>query len=221
MVNAAVTSAREAERSLAIGYAPRDRRPGLAALFAFDARLGDVLRTTREPMVGQMRLAWWREAVAALNERAPPAEPVLRAWADHVLPLGICGGDLAVLCDGWEHLLADPLDASALIAVARERGGALFTLAARLLGGGHRDVTRVGEGWALADVAGHLRDPALAGEARHRARERLGGVERERWPRALRPLGALALLARSDLAGGIPGSPRRIARIAFHRLTGR
>jgi hypothetical protein len=38
----------------------------------------------------------------------------------------------------------------------------------------------------------------------------------------LRPLGALALLARADLdPGSRPGSPARLARMLFHRFTGR
>lgn len=221
MVNAAVTNARSAERALAIGYAPVSRRAGLAALFALDARLGDVLRTTREPLVGQMRLAWWRDGLAALDGRGPPAEPILAALALHVLPLGVSGGELAAICAGWERLLADPLDAAVLGDVGAGRGGVLFALAARLLAADRAGLDRIGEGWALADLAGHLGDPALAGEAKGLARSRLDGIAAAHWPRALRPLGALALLARSDLADGVPGSPGRIARIAFHRLTGR
>jgi len=46
-----------------------------------------------------------------------------------------------------------------------------------------------------------------------------------RWPSALRPLGALAQIARMNLAiaatDPIPnGAPRRVARLLLHRITG-
>ena len=45
-------SASDAERSLALSYAPAAARAGLEALFALDATLGAILKTTREPVVG-------------------------------------------------------------------------------------------------------------------------------------------------------------------------
>jgi phytoene synthase len=220
MVNAGVTSAATAERALALGYAPAAKREGLAALFALDATLGQVVRGTREPLVGQMRLTWWRDALTALDERPPPAQPVLVAIATQVQPHGVNGATLATMTQGWEQLFAEPLDADAMAAHARERGGVLFAAAERLLGGHRPDVAVVGEGWALADLGAGLRDPAAADMARDLAGKRLDGAARGRWPRALRPLGALALLARDDLAGGTAGSPRRISRVLAHRLTG-
>ena len=49
------------ERTLAVAYAPADKRPALTALFALDERFGAVVSSTSEPMIGLMRLAWWRE----------------------------------------------------------------------------------------------------------------------------------------------------------------
>ncbi len=45
---------RLAERALALGYTPARIRPALDALFLLDRRLGDIIRSTREPMVGQI-----------------------------------------------------------------------------------------------------------------------------------------------------------------------
>ncbi|SFP79208.1 squalene/phytoene synthase family protein [Sphingomonas rubra] len=226
MVNEADTIAspadvREAERALALGYAPADRRAALAALFALDERLGDILRSTREPLVGQMRLTWWHEALTALDRREAPAEPVLTALAREVTRAGVPGADLAGLVDGWEALLdMDVPDDPALERYAAGRGGRLFALAARLLGAGDARVEAVGEGWALADLAQNLSDAPAAGRTAAMARDRLGLIGGG-WMRALRPLAALGLLARSDLAGGAAGSPRRVARLMAMRLTGR
>ena len=45
---------------LALAYAPAEARPAWAGLLALDARLAGVVRAAREPVLGQLRLAWWR-----------------------------------------------------------------------------------------------------------------------------------------------------------------
>lgn len=203
-------------RDLIVSYARRERRAGLAALLALDDSLGQVLRTTREPMVGQMRLAWWREALVRLDTAPPPGEPALRALAADVLPRGVTGAMLAAMADGWEPLLG-AIDDAAIAAHGVERGARLFALAARLLDAEMAGLEAAGRGWALADLAANLGDAALA--------ERVGGLAApslaavRRWPRAARPLGALALQARMTLSGGV--TPIRVLRLGWHRLTGR
>jgi len=215
------------EIELVLSYAPADARPGLAALLALDDALAQVLRTTREPAIGQMRLVWWRDRLAALDSAPPPAEPVLQALAAQLLPRGIAGAELAPLAEAWEAFeVADPLDIAALDAFAGDRGGRLFALAARVLGTSDPRTEMAGRGWALADLARHLRRDALAEAARTAARQALEILGAGAWPRRARALGALAHLARMDLAvpadAPVPhGAPRRVARLLWHRLTGR
>ncbi len=220
MVNETLNDAREAERSLALSYAPDQVRPALLALFALDRRLGDLLAGTREPLIAQMRLTWWYEALGRLDSAPPPAEPILTALAADVLPRGVTGAALAALIDGWEALLDPPIDAAAMEVHAQARGGRLFALAAQASGGVLPE-RAAGEGWALADVSQRMTDPTLRKAAAALAETRLKGAMAVRWPRALRSLGALTLLARADVAGIAPGSPRRMARLLRHRLTGR
>lgn len=216
------------ERLLALSYAPKDAREGLAALFALDDILGQILRATRDPLVGQMRLVWWHDALSALDTAPPPAEPVLRALAREVLPYGVTGVALAGMVEGWEVLLdATTPDAPTLERHAVARGVALFGAAATLLRAPTADpVALAGRGWALADLAVHLRDPAMATCAIKLARGPLTAATGARWSRSARPLGALAHIARMDLEvpAGTPrpvGSPRRVARLLWHRITGR
>ena len=121
---------------------------------------------------------------------------------------------------GGKRLLDDPLDGAALQTFATGRGAAVFAIGAELLGATRSDLAVAGEGWALADLAGRIGDRAVAERAAAMASARLHR-QVGHWPRALRPLGALTLLARADLAGVAPGSPRRVARLLRHRLTGR
>lgn len=215
------------ERALVLAYAPADRRSALAALLALDDALALLLRTTREPALGQLRLAWWREALARLDTEPAPAEPVLQGIASTLLPLGITGASLVPIVHGWEVLVEEEaLDADALARFAAGRG-TLFVAAARALGTSVDDpVDAAGKGWALADLARHLRAPEEASEARRQAAGALEPALGQRWSGRGRALGALAHLARMDLAlpGEAPvphGAPGRVARLFWHRLTGR
>jgi len=204
---------------LAFSYAPDRSRAALEALFALDTALGNILRTTSEPLVGQMRLAWWREALQSLDTSGAPAEPVLQSLTALALPLGITGAALSAMVDGWEPLLGD----SGLGSIedhARLRGRALFAMAGVALDAAEGDpVGEAGEGWALADLAANLSDPALASQARERAAAMLAHARRSRWSRNGRALGALALIADRQLSGPVP--PRFVLRLARFRLTGR
>lgn len=212
-----------ADVALALGSAPEPTRAGLYALWALDEALGKVLATGREPMISRIRLAWWREALERLDREPPPKEPVLEAVASHLLPASLTGGELAAMEEGWLAILGDePIEREALDAYAARRGGLLFEFSARLLGAQSTTLAAAGEAWALVDLARHSTEPhdveaALAG-ARARALP-------HRWPRPLRPLGMLAVLAARDLQRGPAaweeaGAPPRAARMLRHRLTG-
>lgn len=205
------------ERRLALAYVPAPRRAAVEALWRLDVALASVPATGREPMVSRIRLAWWRESLERLDCEPAPAEPVLEALAREVLPGGISGGELAALPDAWEPLLSPGRLTEAELteyAAARAR---LFGLSGRLLGG----ETAAGEGWALVDFARHSSDEGEARLALELARAR---QDRVRWPKALRPLGMLAALARRDAVRGLPlerqGSPARLLRMLRHRFTG-
>ncbi len=209
--------ARSAERALVLGYAPAEAIGAVRALFALDDTLAAILRTTTEPMIGQMRLTWWHEALCALDAAPPPAHPLLQSLA----ATGVSGAAMADMIDGWDALLEEPLNEEAMHRHAQARGGGLFALVAGVSGFADARVTAWGEGWALVDLSRHLRDAQLAEQAREEARVRLG----DRFAPAVeargRVLGALVTAARMDLAERAPGSPGRVARLAWHRLTGR
>ncbi len=142
---------------LALSYAPASVRSRWAALLALDARLGAILRASREPMLAQLRFAWWREQLQAVPSFQPAGEPLLaalRSWEGRL-------SGLAVLVDGWERLTgAAPLPGEVLAAFAQARGAAFGALA-ELLGAGNdaAETTRLGTNWALADLLTRLSHP--------------------------------------------------------------
>ncbi|WP_341207163.1 squalene/phytoene synthase family protein [uncultured Sphingomonas sp.] len=218
MVNSNFT---DPERRLAMTYAASAHRPALDALWSLDDKLAGILRATREPIVGQMRLTWWHDALTSLDDAAPPAEPVLQALARDVVP-HVSGRDLADLVEGWEALLEPTLDASAMQAHATHRGGGLFTAMAAIVGVDDPAIATAGAGWALVDLAGHLEVPAQADLARTMARATIAGIAGFRWPVAARTIGATARSASLDLEPSpkLRGHPARAARLLWLRVTG-
>lgn len=211
------------ERDLVLTYARADRRAGLAALLALDDALARLLRTTREPALGQMRLAWWREALEKLDHAPAPAEPVLKALEAEVLRHGVTGASLVPIVHGWEVLIEEEqLDADAMRRFGEGRGQ-LFVAAGAVLGAAGDPLAQAGQGWALADLAGNLEDEKERAAARDLARPLLEDAARARWSRPARALGALAHRARLDLAEApkAAGAPSRVGRLLWHRLTGR
>src|SRR6476646_11243538 len=52
-------------------FAPVDRREALFALYAVNYEIARVRESVTEPMLGQIRLQWWRETIAAAFEGGP------------------------------------------------------------------------------------------------------------------------------------------------------
>jgi len=211
------------DRILALSYVPARRRAAVGALWRLDSALGAALAGGREPMIARIKLAWWREALGKLDREPAPAEPVLQALAEHVLPAALRGEELARMEEGWAFLAdPEPLAPEALTAYARARGGLLFRYTARLLGGGEGDLESAGEAWALVDLARHCATAEDSDIALAAARER--GLPK-RWPSRLRPLGMLAALAERDSDPARPpwearGAPARMWRMLRHRISG-
>ena len=183
-------------------------RPAFDALFAIDDAMADVVAQSTQPALGAIKLAWWRERLQELDEGKVPAEPRLQAAAAELLPRGITGDELAALEDGYVALLREPAETE----LALQRGAVLFRIAAKLLGS---DVA--------SDDAGRL---YAAGQL-HRRRLLAPGTPsatRMRIPARLRPVTALAVLARRDLSRDDDeeeGTPGRAFALLRHRLTGR
>lgn len=177
------------------------------------------MTATREGALGEIRLAWWREALAALPDKGPPkGEPLTNALAP-LLSAEACVL-LAGVAEGWMALLEPlPLSDEALLRFAEGRGAGLFSVAASLLGGTRDGLAEAGAAWALTDLARHMSDRTTAARARA-----LSGVRlpEGRWPKPLRSLGVLAALARRDAARiEAQGAPGRIFRAILAGLTGR
>ena len=137
---------------LAIAYAPVELRPLLSLLLEFDARLADIVARSTEPLIGQMKLAWWRDALAAEPERRPKGEPLF-AQLDSI-PDKQLEPVLLELVDAWEALLVG----EAVDAFAAARGRAIFSSYARWVRS-TVDAGELGAGWASDSIAASRASP--------------------------------------------------------------
>lgn len=72
----------DADRWLASRFAPAPVRARLTAIYAVNYEIARTAETVREPGIGHIRLAWWREALQEIaHGAAPRAHPVLEAYA--------------------------------------------------------------------------------------------------------------------------------------------
>jgi 15-cis-phytoene synthase len=171
---------------LALSYAPAGAHAPVLALCALEARLAGIVRGPGEPVLAQIKLAWWRERLAEDAARWPAGEPLLE------LLRGFPGGPgvLVPVVDAWEGLLAETLDPAAF-AAGRAAGWAAL---------GGEDARAAARRFALVDLLFHL----PPGDEADAVRALLAG---EGWApvrlkRPVRPLAVLHGLAARALRRG-------------------
>lgn len=124
------------DRYIAALLAPAVARPDLMALAAFAAEISRVPTLVKEPMAGEIRLQWWRDAVATGPDNPQTGNPVadaLRLAAHrHDLPIPLLHG----LVDAVSDLLTgrDAFDRDQWRRHLFKTEGTLFDLSARIAG---------------------------------------------------------------------------------------
>jgi phytoene synthase len=179
---------------LAIAYAPKVAGAQLAWLLRFDQRLGAILVRAKEPMIVQLRFAWWRDAFHKPFAERPSGEPLIAELLAFNCPPLI--QTALALVDAWELMVGEP-DADEQFKSATMRTGAIF--------GAYAD-------WIGCTAA--ERETALSlglcwsgeGDRPHRS-----AIKK------LRPLSILAFAAYLGRAGVRAGG----LRLSWHALTGR
>jgi len=146
------------DRYLAALFARSGTRADLLALYAFNLELAKIREVVREPMMGLIRLQWWRDCIAEIHggkvRRHQVAQPLAAAVARHGLPRE--SFDRLIDAREADMDVAAPADLAALVAYAESTGGALLGLAARIgLSGNQVDAALLpaardlGTAWAL------------------------------------------------------------------------
>jgi phytoene synthase len=137
---------RDRERWLANLFAPAAVRADLNALYAFSGEIARARDVVREPMIGEIRLQWWRDVLSGGDAAGHPvAAALLAAVRRHDLPLqpleNLVGAHVFDLYDDPMPALAD------FEGYAGETASILVQLSAMILTGKADPGT--------ADAAGH------------------------------------------------------------------
>ncbi|MCH9020134.1 MAG: squalene/phytoene synthase family protein, partial [Proteobacteria bacterium] len=104
------------DRYLCALFAPAARREALFALLAFNAEVARIRETVSEPMLGLIRLQWWRDAIAGIYAGAPPRHAVVEALSLAVERHGLGRGEFDFLIGGaGNDTLSGGLDNDTLV----------------------------------------------------------------------------------------------------------
>jgi phytoene synthase len=151
-------------------FAVAERRPLLFALYAFNHELARIAELVREPMMGEIRLQWWRETLERAREGKPRAHDLARALAETFARVSLPADLFESMIEARAFDFSPDAfaDDAARDAYLDATSGNLMRLAARALGGddAHDDLAHeAGLAYGLADL--------IRTQAAHRARGKI------------------------------------------------
>lgn len=185
-------------------------RADLIALYALDHELTRIPGIVTDPLMGEIRMTWWREGLEEIADGKPPRRhPVLQAVAAGALPALA----LAALAEARLGDLDGPKTGEAALTHADATEGLLMALAARRLSS---DATADQVMQTARAVALAKSESAAALKALRAARAELRAL-----PVAAFPAVAHAALAGRHARNKNPGELEKRVRILLAILTGR
>jgi phytoene synthase len=134
---AASVRAADPDRYFATLFSPAPLRPFLFALYAFNAEAARVAETVREPMLGAIRLEWWRENAEGAAKGNTRNHDVARGLVALFAEKNIVLADLEALiaARAFDSSADHHTDFAALEHYVDATSGAVMRLAARILAG--------------------------------------------------------------------------------------
>lgn len=153
----------DSDRYVTTLFAPESRRAELLVLYAFNLEVARSREAAREPMLGRIRLQWWRDAVAECYEGVPRrhqvVQPLAAAIRNRDLPRELF--DRIIDAREADHDDAPMESMERLATYAEATGGALNLLALRILGVDDSDLERaaaaIGAAWVLTGMMRGMR----------------------------------------------------------------
>ncbi len=130
------------DRWLASFFIPPELRRHIHALYAFSLEIARVGEIVSEPLLGEIRFQWWRDALEWTGEAK--ANPVAAALLDTIARFDLPEAPLLELISARAHdLYRDPMQsAEALEAYTEATSANLFRLAALILDGAELAASR-------------------------------------------------------------------------------
>src|ERR1700761_5618905 len=115
-------------------FAPAALRPHLFVLYAFNAEVARVAETVREPMLGAIRLEWWRETAEGASKGTPRNHDVARGLVALLAESAVTRADLEALiaARAFDSSADHFADFGALENYLDQTSGQVMRLAARI-----------------------------------------------------------------------------------------
>ncbi|KAF0231295.1 MAG: phytoene [Beijerinckiaceae bacterium] len=134
----AQVKALDPDRYLACLFAPRASQPYLFALYAFNAEIARIRELVSEPMPGEIRHQWWREALSCGRAEAAAENPIAAALCHTLTRFDLPPDPLLALIEARSFdLYDDPMPTWLdLEGYCGETSSALIRLATLILSGG-------------------------------------------------------------------------------------
>ena len=142
------------DRFLSAMAAPVAMRPALFAVYAFNIEVARAPWVTQEPLIAEMRLQWWRDALAELAAgRVAPGHEVTTLLAQAIDPESAALLDRVIEARRFDILRAPFADWAAFHNYLRDTSGVIMAVAARATGtaGGREDIITYGGAAGLAN----------------------------------------------------------------------
>jgi len=137
-------------------------RADVVALYAYEHELARAPRVASNPLLGEIRLTWWREVLDEIFEGGPVRHhPAAQALAETTGRRSLPREPLEALIDArYRELDPEPMSASEAVAWARDTAGRTASLAVTVLDPGAEPTLAVeaGAAWALARRAAEQPD---------------------------------------------------------------
>ncbi len=191
-------------------------RADVITLYAFDHELARAPKVASNPLIGEIRLTWWREVLDEVEAgKAVRQHPTALALAELMSRQGLDRGALEALIDArYRELDAEPMTLDEAMVWARETGGGVAAIAASLLDpAAEPKLARAGgTAWAIGRL---MRTAGLSGP------EAMAALKSERL--AARGLSAAAFpaIAHASLAPDGGSDLSRQGRLVWAVLRGR
>lgn len=146
------------DRFICTLFAPPKEREALAALYAFNVEVARIRESVRQPLLGHIRLQWWRETVDAIFAGRPPQHQTALALSSAVQQYQLDRRHFDRLLETRALDMDDqaPADIEAMIGYAEGTSATLAFLSLEVLGA-EGDAARaaardVAVAWALTGV---------------------------------------------------------------------
>ncbi|HEY0437838.1 MAG TPA: squalene/phytoene synthase family protein [Phenylobacterium sp.] len=110
-------------------------RADVVAIYAYDHELARAPKVASSPLLGEMRLTWWREALDEIYGDKPlRRHPTAQALSESVARHGLPREPLETMIDArYRELDAAPMSEAEILDWARDTGGLAAQLAAQVL----------------------------------------------------------------------------------------